>query len=61
MGKFSRVKQQETISGTIKKGLPKKLLYKKNKIGIKYLNFGKKTYIFKMEDDKVQKQNQRYM
>ena len=51
------------MSGTIKRPAQKTAFYtkKNNKIAIKYVNFGNKTYIFTMEDNKVQKKSTTYM
>ena len=49
--KFSRVKEQENMSGTVKKPTPKTIVY--TKIGIKCVSFSYKTYIFKTEGDKM--------
>ena len=49
--KFSRVKEQENMSGTVKKPTQKTIVY--TKIDIKYVSFSYETYIFKTEGDKM--------
>ena len=39
------------MSGTVKKPTPKTIVY--TKIGIKYVSFSYKTYVFKTEGDKM--------
>lgn len=53
-GKFLRVKKHEKHVKSDKKASPKSngLYWKKQKISIKYVTFGNKTYIIKMEDNK---------